>query len=144
MSGLTAGAVTPGPTAVSTGAVVAADFGHNRPIENNRPVCFFFGDESESKSKSKSKREGKERASASEERTPYFFFFLLASRFSASDDGVGGNGSSASVVAFSTLLSLFVVPAFYVLIAAYTRSPGALTRKLEQLERETPVVGGRG
>ena len=45
-------------------------------------------------------------------------------------------------VAFSTLLSLFVVPAFYRVIAPYTRSPEALKRKLETLEAETPPVGG--
>ena len=47
-----------------------------------------------------------------------------------------------SGVAFSTLLSLFVVPAFYALLAPYTRSPDAVARKLEQLERDTPAVGG--
>jgi len=45
-------------------------------------------------------------------------------------------------VAFSTLLSLFVVPAFYRVIAPYTRSPEALKRKLETLEEQTPPVGG--
>jgi multidrug efflux pump len=45
-------------------------------------------------------------------------------------------------VAFSTLLSLFVVPAFYALLAPYTRSPEAVSRKLEKLQRETPAVGG--
>jgi multidrug efflux pump len=45
-------------------------------------------------------------------------------------------------VAFSTLLSLLVIPAFYALLAPYTRSPEAVARKLEQLERETPSVGG--
>ena len=45
-------------------------------------------------------------------------------------------------VAVSTALSLFVVPAFYALLAPYTRSPGAISRKLEQLESETPAVGG--
>jgi len=45
-------------------------------------------------------------------------------------------------VAFSTVLSLFVVPAFYALLAPYTRSPDAVAHKLEKLERETPVVGG--
>jgi multidrug efflux pump len=63
----------------------------------------------------------------------------------------GGPGSASratigvvviSGVAFSTVLSLFVVPVFYTLIAPYTRSPEALARKLEQLERDTPVVGG--
>jgi multidrug efflux pump len=34
------------------------------------------------------------------------------------------------------------VPAFYALLAPRTRSPGAVARKLEKLERETPAVGG--
>ncbi len=63
----------------------------------------------------------------------------------------GGPGSASratigvviiSGVAFSTVLSLFVVPAFYAWIAPYTRSPETLARKLDQLERDTPVVGG--
>src|SRR5690606_4562863 len=63
----------------------------------------------------------------------------------------GGPGSASrgtigvviiSGVALSTLLSLFVVPAFYVLLARFTGSPLAVTRKLEQLEAETPEVGG--
>ena len=63
----------------------------------------------------------------------------------------GGPGSASrstigvviiSGVAFSTVLSLFVVPAFYALLAPYTRSPEAVATRLEQLERETPVVGG--
>jgi multidrug efflux pump len=63
----------------------------------------------------------------------------------------GGPGSASratigiaviSGVAFSTLLSLFVVPSFYALLAPYTRAPGALAIKLERQERETPVVGG--
>ncbi len=63
----------------------------------------------------------------------------------------GGPGSASratigivviSGVAFSTVLSLFVVPAFYTLLAPYTRSPEAVARKLEKLESETPVVGG--
>lgn len=63
----------------------------------------------------------------------------------------GGPGSASratigvvvmSGVAFSTVLSLLVVPVFYALIAPYTRSPEALARKLEQLERDTPSVGG--
>ena len=45
-------------------------------------------------------------------------------------------------VAFSTLLSLYVVPSFYALLAPYTRSPDALTRKIEKLDAETPAVGG--
>jgi len=63
--------------------------------------------------------------------------------------GGPGSASRATIgiviifgVAFSTLLSLFVVPAFYALLAPRTRSPGAVARKLEQLERETPAVGG--
>ncbi|GAA4860134.1 efflux RND transporter permease subunit [Luteimonas vadosa] len=45
-------------------------------------------------------------------------------------------------VAFSTLLSLFVVPVFYALLAPYTQSPDAVAHKLERLERETPAVSG--
>ncbi|GAB6195552.1 efflux RND transporter permease subunit [Lysobacter xanthus] len=45
-------------------------------------------------------------------------------------------------VAFSTLLSLFVVPAFYVLLAKYTRSPEAVSHELEALEASTPQAGG--
>jgi multidrug efflux pump len=45
-------------------------------------------------------------------------------------------------VAFSTVLSLYVVPSFYTLLAPFTRSPEALSRTLERLERETPDVGG--
>ncbi|MCZ3275995.1 efflux RND transporter permease subunit, partial [Acinetobacter baumannii] len=63
----------------------------------------------------------------------------------------GGPGSASraaigivviSGVAFSTLLSLFVVPAFYVLLARYTRSPQALAHELERLETTTPQAGG--
>jgi multidrug efflux pump len=63
--------------------------------------------------------------------------------------GGPGSGSRATIgivviagVTFSTVLSLFVVPAFYALLAPYTRSPDALAQKLEQLERDTPTVGG--
>ncbi|MFD0725709.1 efflux RND transporter permease subunit [Lysobacter brunescens] len=45
-------------------------------------------------------------------------------------------------VTFSTLLSLFVVPAFYRRLAPYTRSPEAVKHRLEKLEAETPPVGG--
>ncbi len=45
-------------------------------------------------------------------------------------------------VAFSTALSLFVVPAFYALLAPRTRSPDTLKRQLETLEANTPEVGG--
>jgi multidrug efflux pump len=41
-------------------------------------------------------------------------------------------------VAFSSLLSLFVVPMFYALLAPYTRSPDAVAHRLEELEREVP------
>jgi multidrug efflux pump len=47
-------------------------------------------------------------------------------------------------VAFSTLLSLFVVPAFYSLLAPFTRSPDAVAHELQKLEDETPPVGGHG
>ncbi len=63
--------------------------------------------------------------------------------------GGPGSASRATIgivvifgVAFSTVLSLFVVPAFYALLAPFTRSPDAITRTLERLERETPAVGG--
>jgi multidrug efflux pump len=45
-------------------------------------------------------------------------------------------------VSFSTLLSLFVVPAFYALLAPYTRSPDAVAQELELQEKQTPSVGG--
>ena len=41
-------------------------------------------------------------------------------------------------VAFSTLLSLFVVPSFYALLAPHTDSPEALSKEIERLEVETP------
>jgi len=44
-------------------------------------------------------------------------------------------------VLFSTLLSLFVVPAFYALLAPFTRSPEVLARQLESLEKATPQLG---
>ena len=44
-------------------------------------------------------------------------------------------------VAFSTLLSLFVVPAFYAR-ARYTRSPEELRTGSTRSRRETPQVGG--
>ncbi len=47
-------------------------------------------------------------------------------------------------VAFSTLLSLFVVPAFYALLAPYTRSPDAVAHELAKLDAEVPPVGGHG
>ena len=45
-------------------------------------------------------------------------------------------------VSFATLLSLFVVPALYALLAPYTRSPEALKHEMERLETVTPHVGG--
>lgn len=63
--------------------------------------------------------------------------------------GGPGSASRATIgvviifgVAFSTLLSLYVVPAFYALLAPYTRSPEALAHELEKLEAATPAVGG--
>ncbi len=63
--------------------------------------------------------------------------------------GGPGSASRATIgivvifgVSFSTLLSLFVVPAFYVLLAKYTKSPEAVSHELEKLEAETPSVGG--
>ena len=47
-------------------------------------------------------------------------------------------------VTFSTLLSLYVVPAFYALLAPFTRSPEAVAHELGKLEAETPSVGGHG
>ena len=47
----------------------------------------------------------------------------------------------AAFVACSTC-QLFVVPAFYALLAPFTRSPEALAQELERLEAETPSVGG--
>jgi multidrug efflux pump len=59
--------------------------------------------------------------------------------------GGPGSASRATIgivviagVAFSTLLSLFVVPSFYTLLAPYTRSPEALGRELQRLEETTP------
>lgn len=63
--------------------------------------------------------------------------------------GGPGSASRATIgvvvifgVAFSTLLSLYVVPSFYALLAPYTRSPEALARKLEKLENDTPEISG--
>ncbi|TWI06256.1 multidrug efflux pump [Luteimonas cucumeris] len=63
--------------------------------------------------------------------------------------GGPGSASRATIgvvvifgVSFSTLLSLFVVPAFYVLLAKYTRSPHAVSNELEKLESQTPQAGG--
>jgi multidrug efflux pump len=63
--------------------------------------------------------------------------------------GGPGSASRAAIgivvifgVAFSTLLSLFVVPAFYRLLAPYTRSPDAVKHALDKLEAETPPLDG--
>jgi multidrug efflux pump len=65
--------------------------------------------------------------------------------------GGPGSASRATIgvvvifgVSFSTLLSLYVVPAFYALLAPFTRSPEAVAHQLEKLEAETPPVGGHG
>jgi multidrug efflux pump len=64
----------------------------------------------------------------------------------------GGPGSAARStigtviifgVAFSTLLSLFVVPSFYALLAPHTGSPEALAQEIERLESETPEAAGQ-
>jgi len=63
--------------------------------------------------------------------------------------GGPGSASRATIgvvvifgVSLSTLLSLYVVPAFYTLIAPYTKSPESVARELEALEEQTPSVGG--
>ncbi|TCZ87921.1 efflux RND transporter permease subunit [Lysobacter sp. N42] len=63
--------------------------------------------------------------------------------------GGPGSASRATIgivvifgVSFSTLLSLFVIPAFYLLLAKYTKSPEATGRELERLETVTPQAGG--
>ncbi|WP_062357798.1 efflux RND transporter permease subunit [Pseudoxanthomonas mexicana] len=65
--------------------------------------------------------------------------------------GGPGSASRATIgivvifgVTFSTLLSLYVVPAFYALLAPFTRSPEAVAHELSKLEAETPSVGGHG
>jgi multidrug efflux pump len=62
--------------------------------------------------------------------------------------GGPGSASRATIgvvvifgVSFSTLLSLFVVPAFYGLLARYTRSPEAVAHELAKLEDITPQAG---
>ncbi|HEV8694990.1 MAG TPA: efflux RND transporter permease subunit [Lysobacter sp.] len=64
--------------------------------------------------------------------------------------GGPGSASRATIgvvvifgVSFSTLLSLFVVPTFYSLLARYTRSPEAVAHELEKLEAVTPQAGGQ-
>ncbi|MCW4454687.1 efflux RND transporter permease subunit [Flavobacterium sp. MXW15] len=64
----------------------------------------------------------------------------------AGGPGSASRGTIGVVVIFgvslSTFLSLFVVPAFYARLAPYTKSPESVANELEQLERETPSVGG--
>ena len=63
--------------------------------------------------------------------------------------GGPGSASRATIgvvvifgVGFSTLLSLFVVPAFYALLAPYTRSPQAIAHEVRALDaRVRPVEG---
>ena len=45
-------------------------------------------------------------------------------------------------VAVSTLLSLFVIPAFYALLAPHTHSPEAVAHELAALEAQAPEAGG--
>ena len=65
--------------------------------------------------------------------------------------GGPGSASRATIgvvvifgVAFSTFLSLFVVPAFYTLLAPFTRSPEAVAHELHALEQRTPAVDAHG
>ena len=76
----------------------------------------------------------------------------IATAVGASPLVVAGGPGSASrstigvVVIFgvvvSTLLSLFVVPAFYRLLAPYTQSPETIARELARQQQDTPEVGG--
>lgn len=63
--------------------------------------------------------------------------------------GGPGSASRATIgvvvifgVTVSTFLSLFVVPAFYALLAPYTQSPETVANELARQEQETPSVGG--
>ena len=64
----------------------------------------------------------------------------------AGGPGSASRGTIGVVVIFgvtlSTFLSLFVVPAFYALLAPYTKSPESVANELERLEKQTPSVGG--
>ena len=42
-------------------------------------------------------------------------------------------------VLLSTVLSLFVVPVFYLLLARHTGSPDAVSRELDRLDHEHPA-----
>jgi len=61
----------------------------------------------------------------------------------------GGAGSASrttigvvviSGVAFSTVLSLFVVPSFYALLAPYTKSPEHVAHELAKLDEQHPAA----
>jgi multidrug efflux pump len=62
----------------------------------------------------------------------------------ATGAGAGSRTSIGVVVVFgvalSTLLSLFVVPAFYLIVAPRTKPPEERTQRLDALEREIPSV----
>jgi multidrug efflux pump len=62
----------------------------------------------------------------------------------ATGAGAGSRTSIGVVVVFgvalSTLLSLFVVPAFYLLLARYTRPPEERSQMLEKLEASVASV----
>ncbi|MCL7713154.1 efflux RND transporter permease subunit [Stenotrophomonas mori] len=64
----------------------------------------------------------------------------------AGGPGSASRGTIGVVVIFgvsvSTFLSLFVVPAFYALLAPHTQSPETVANELARQERETPSVGG--
>ena len=64
----------------------------------------------------------------------------------ATGAGAGSRSTIGVVVVFgvalSTVLSLFVVPAFYLILAPRTRPPDERTRKLDALDLETPSVEG--
>ncbi|AVP99400.1 multidrug transporter AcrB [Ahniella affigens] len=62
-------------------------------------------------------------------------------------EGGPGSASRATIgvvvvfgVTLSTFLSLYIVPAFYLWLAPYTKSPEERTRTLEHLEATTPVT----
>jgi multidrug efflux pump len=62
----------------------------------------------------------------------------------ASGAGSASRGAIGVVVVFgvllSTLLSLFVVPAFYLLLARYTHAPEERARALEAMAVKVPSV----
>jgi multidrug efflux pump len=62
----------------------------------------------------------------------------------ATGAGAGSRTTIGVVVVFgvtlSTVLSLFVVPAFYLILAPHTRPPDERTQQLDRLDRDTPSV----